>query len=305
MPAELALSIDPAAGLFLKMLTGAKLIYDAHELETETLNMRGVRRQMAKLTEALFIRTADATIVVGPMIADWYRRRYRDLEPTVVRNLPETEYSEVRYNLFRERLGIPQDCLLFFYQGVLAEARGTETILSAFARVTTGQHVVFLGYGPMSTLIQEHAARHANIHYLPAVLPSELRKYTQSGDVGLCLIEPNCLSYTYSMPNKLFEYLGSGVPAIVTNLPELSRIIETSGAGWTVDNDADALLVLIGSITREDAQVRGSKGVLWTSQNSWQSECDVLKSVYDRLGFRATPTPSVISAVEAPQYAQS
>jgi N-acetyl sugar amidotransferase len=292
-------------GWFLKVLTGAKLIYDAHELETETLNMRGVRRKMAKLTEALFIRTADATIVVGSMIADWYRRRYPGLEPTVVRNLPETEYSEVRYNLFRERLGIPQESLLFFYQGVLAEARGIETILSAFARLNDGPHVVFLGYGPMSTLIEEHAQRHASIHCLPAVLPSELRKYTQSGDIGLCLIEPNCLSYTYSMPNKLFEYLGSGVPAIVTNLPELSKIIATSGAGWAVANDADALLKLIESIPRDDARRRGLKGVQWTRDNSWQSECEVLKTVYDRLGFSASRSVPAMAPVEAPQYAQS
>lgn len=270
-------------GWVLKRLTGAKLIYDAHELETETIERKGLGRRLAKLTEALFIPSADAMIVVGPSIAEWYQHRYPGLRPAVVRNLPETLHSEVRYDLFRERLGIPRNSLIFLLQGMLAEGRGVETALAAFGRARSDRHLVFLGYGPLTALIQEHCRLHANIHYLPAVPPKELLQFTQSGDVGLCLIGPSCLSHFYSLPNKLFEYLGSGVPAIVTNLPELSAVMQTSGGGWIVRNDPESLLELVDSITREDAQIRGNKGRSWTRENSWEKESESLKDVYSGL----------------------
>lgn len=275
-------------GWLLKMMTGAKLVYDTHELETETMNTRGVKRWLAKLTEALFIRAADETIVVGPKIAEWYGEHYSGLRPTVIRNLPETRHEPGRLDLFRERLPIPDDALLFFYQGVLDEGRGVETTLAAFAGAPADRHIVFLGYGPKSKAIEEHARRHPNIHLLPAVPPDQLRSYTRSGDIGLCLIEPACLSYVYCLPNKLFEYMGSGVPVIATPLPEMSAIINSCGCGWTVENDPVALRQLITSISREEASARGAHGLQWTSENNWARECNAMRSVYSRLGFGAS-----------------
>ena len=272
-------------GWCLKIFTGAKLVYDTHELETETVTTTGTKRLLAKVTEALFIRFADATVVVGPKIAEWYRQRYPGLEPVVVRNLPESNYQPARLDLFRERLPIPPDAMVFFYQGVLDQGRGVDTALAAFAAAPSDRHVVFLGFGPKSEVIQEFAKRHKNIHFLPAVPPHALRDYTRSGDVGLCLIEPVCLSYFYCMPNKLFEYLGSGVPAIVTELPELEEVISAGRCGWTVPNDAQELAKLVGSITRQEAAERGMHGVHWTTLNTWEKEREVLKSLYERLGF--------------------
>ena len=283
-------------GVLLKLLTGAKLIYDAHELETETLNMVGARKILAKIVESCLIRFADATILVGPMIADWYKRRYPGLRPFVVRNLPETVYSETRTNLFRQAFAIPADALIFFYQGILAEGRGIDVMLDAFASAPADRHVVFLGFGVMEEKIVEFARRHPNIHFMQAVSPDELRKYTLSGDVGLCLIEPKCLSYTYSLPNKLFEYLGSGVPAIVSDLPELSNVIRQADAGWTIDCNTESLLQAICGITLDDARRKGANGVVWTMANSWQTESEVLKSAYEELGLAKPISPKSVIA---------
>ncbi len=278
-------------GWLLKVRTGAKLIYDTHELETETINTKGLKRVLAKATEAVLIRSANAVVVVGPKIAEWYRQRYVGLAPVVVRNLPESEYNAERLDLFRELLGIPKDELVFFYQGILDNGRGVDTTLAAFISAPSDRHVVFLGFGPKSEAIRQHAKRHSNIHFLPAVPPNRLRDYTRSGDVGLCLIEPACLSYVYCMPNKLFEYLGSGVPAIVTALPELSTIVNGNQCGWTIENDAQELSQLVASIAREDIVARGMRGLRWAENNTWENECETLKAVYECLGF-VTPQSS-------------
>jgi hypothetical protein len=75
------------------------------------------------------------------------------------------------------------------------------------------------------------------------------------------------------------------LPVIATKLPELLQVVDGMGAGWTVSNDADELLHLIRSITRENIQERRERALDWTRHNSWQGERLVLKSVYEDLGF--------------------
>lgn len=269
----------------LKLVTGARLVYDTHELETETPTMHGIRHAMARVAERLFIGFADALIVVGPAIAQWYRQHYSWTNPRVVRNLPDGSLNGVRGNLLREKLPIPDDAVIFLYEGQLCPGRGIEAILDAFMRAPVDRHVVLLGFGPYEKLIEEHSKRFQNIHFLPAVPESELRQYTMSGNIGLCLIEPTCLSYTYSLPNKLFEYLGAGVPVIASRLPDLSLIVETSGAGWLVDGTADQILMLVTSITSSEVQIRSRKAAVWSNANSWLQECEVLRTLYRDLGF--------------------
>ena len=57
--------------------TGAHLIYNAHELETETAAITGFKQRVAKLIEARFIRRCAMVSVVNEPIADWYEATYR------------------------------------------------------------------------------------------------------------------------------------------------------------------------------------------------------------------------------------
>ena len=58
------------------LVPGAKLIYDAHELETETNGLKGRRKKMFKIWERVFIKSFRLVIVVGPSIEQWYRDKY-------------------------------------------------------------------------------------------------------------------------------------------------------------------------------------------------------------------------------------
>src|ERR687886_259913 len=49
----------------LKVLKHSKLVYDTHELETETVASHGIRKRLSKILERLLIRFVDETIVVN------------------------------------------------------------------------------------------------------------------------------------------------------------------------------------------------------------------------------------------------
>ena len=58
-------------GVLLKYLYKAKLVYDAHELETETSGLSGARKKLAKFMEKDMIKKCDLIFVVSENIADW------------------------------------------------------------------------------------------------------------------------------------------------------------------------------------------------------------------------------------------
>src|SRR3990170_5673710 len=48
--------------VFLKIVKSAKLIYDTHELETETASSNGIRKYISKIVEKILIKFVDETI---------------------------------------------------------------------------------------------------------------------------------------------------------------------------------------------------------------------------------------------------
>lgn len=279
-------------GVALKFRTGAKLVYDPHELETESNGLGGFRRTIAKVVERAFYSRADEVIVVGDGIADWYQRTYGGRRPAVVLNCPLSRKPE-RTSVLRRAVGLPPDATIYLYQGILGKGRGVEMMLEAFADLgDPGKVLVFLGMGPLEGRISEVAARTPCVHLHPAVRPHELAEYTASADVGLCLIEDTCLSYRYCMPNKLFEYFAAGIPTVVSNLPEIAGVVSRTGSGWVVvEWSAGALRSVVESIDAAQILARRVAVENAGAEFTWENQVPVLRQVYARLGFLTAPSP--------------
>jgi glycosyltransferase involved in cell wall biosynthesis len=241
----------------LKWCCRCHMVYDTHELETESTRSKGLRRLLSKLIERACISFADSIIVVGDLIAQWYRERYGLRQVFVVRNAPVIgdgpNGAPVR---LKEQLGIPAGHLLFVYQGILDEPRSIRLMLDAFQSLPPDRHILFLGYGPLETLVRQCAARTPNVHFHPAVPPHEIRRYTAGADVGIHIPANQCLSYRFSLPNKFFEYLSVGIPVIVNDLPEMARIVNEHDAGWVLANPEEELLSTVRDLTRRAVDER-------------------------------------------------
>jgi glycosyltransferase involved in cell wall biosynthesis len=269
--------------VLLKLQTGARLVYDAHELETETNGLRGLRRLLSKVTERALYRFVDETIVVSDAIAQWYERAYDRGRPAVVLNCPPRR-SAARTNRLRESLAIGEHVIIFLYQGILGPGRGLEALLDAFEAQRHGDRIlVLMGMGPYEQRVRAAAARTGSIRFHPAVPPDELLSYTASADIGVCLIEDTCLSYRYCMPNKLFECFSAGIPVIVSDLPEIARVVRETGAGWIVPLDGEAINRIVAGIQRADVLERQAAVVKTAERFTWEAQIPVLRSVYGRL----------------------
>lgn len=215
-----------------KKIFKSTVIYDAHELETERNSLSGKRQKLYRKIERKFIGYCDRVIVVGDAIAEFYKKLYPALEkPTVILNTPYYKINQKR-DVFREKFNIAQDKTVFLYQGSLSKGRNVEMMLSLFKdRQRNDAVIVFMGYGDFEALVKSYANSYDNIYFHEAVVPAILQDYTSSADFGISMIEDSCLSYYYCLPNKMFEYLMAEVPVIVSNLPEMKKIVEQHSVG--------------------------------------------------------------------------
>lgn len=267
--------------VFLKRIKYAKLIYDPHELETERLGLHGLGQKVSKWVERNLILACDATIVVSESILKWYSSSYQLQNIFLIRNTPHY-FKTSKGNILRKKLGIPDEPLIFLYQGLINEGRSIELYLSAFSKMND-HHLVIMGYGPLEPTVKHYAAKFSNIHFQPAVKPSEVLEYTQSADIGLSLIENCCLSYYYSLPNKFFEYIMAEVPLVVSNFPDMANLVKSLDIGWAVEVTEEGLFIAIKSITRDHLIVKKEKLKNVKNQFTWEIEEMTLIKIFDGL----------------------
>jgi len=115
--------------------------------------------------------------------------------------------------------------------------RGVEETILAFEMVCTDHVLVFMGYGELEDYIKEKAKLVSNVFFHPAVSQKDLMSYTSSADFGICFAPNFCLSYDYSLSNKIFEYTQARIPIISSNLSEIRRYIETNNLGFVIYKD--------------------------------------------------------------------
>jgi glycosyltransferase involved in cell wall biosynthesis len=278
-----SLSVLPLGVLF-SWLCGSRLIYDTHELETETSESKGLRKVFAKFLERALIGQSEAVIVVCDSIGRWYRDTYKLIEVHVVRNIPHARpIPDRKSKLLRQMFGVGDGESLFIVQGIMDIGRGIDITLESFSEVDSDKHVVFFGNGSLQRELVDWSRRHPNIHYHPAVPPQELLELTAGADVGIALIENTCLSYYYCLPNKIFEYLLCGLPVIVSDFPEMAKIVDKNGCGWKSAVNTVSLIELLRSITPQEIAEKTIAAKERASKLGWHNEERILIDLYKRL----------------------
>ncbi len=232
------------AGLILKVLLHATLVYDAHELESDKNGSSRALQLATIAVESLAWPHVDLFISVSPAIVDWYHRRFGARRSIVVLNSPRIasaagDAGDSRD--LRSRFAIPAHSIVFLYVGILGPGRGLHQLMSSFADATGSSHLVVVGYGELRDEILAASRKNPRIHLHDPVPHAEVVALVRSADVGLCIIENVSLSDYLCLPNKLFEYAFAGVPVLASDFPELKRVVEQYRLGLCTAVEPEAI----------------------------------------------------------------
>ncbi len=273
-------------GYLVKLFTGCKLVYDAHELES---NKNGQSKFMAwgtLLIEKFCWSRIDLLVSVSPSILTWYDDNLGKKESVLVLNSPiveniqaEEDSSEKKGRYFHEKFNIPEDKLVFIYLGILGSGRGLELVLDSFSNENIDSHVVFMGFGELAGTIKGYDDRHSNIHLHSAVQHKDVVRLTRSADVGLCYVENISLSDYYCLPNKLFEYAFSGIPILASGFPDLTDYVEKFSLGKCSDVNAESISNAIQQFEKEPHNQLKSD----LAELSWDSQSTRLVAAYQNM----------------------
>lgn len=81
--------------------------------------------------------------------------------------------------------------------------------------------------------------------------------------VGVVLLQPERGNDYTGLPNKLFEFMGAGLGVVVSDFPELGRVVRETGCGWLVDpTSPDAVARVLDQVLAEPEECtrRGKLG---------------------------------------------
>jgi glycosyltransferase involved in cell wall biosynthesis len=256
-------------GVLVKFLTGAKLIYDAHELESDRNCLGKFEGKLTLLCERILWPFIDALIVVSPSIQKWYSQWIGTKISTVVLNSPSFNFEQkIDHEYLRKKFNIPHDCQIFIYIGILGIGRGLDLLKKAFTDDDVKSHIVFLGFGDYSDELKELSRLNNKIHVHDPVPHTQVVEVAMSADYGLCLIENVSLSDYLCLPNKLFEYCFAGLPVLASNFPDIKKIIDEYGVGECCDLDLNSITSSIKIIEkyRPNYKFKDLTPLSWESQ---------------------------------------
>lgn len=222
------------ACFFISRLKNLKLVYDSHELFSEGPELQGrtfVQRFWRKL-EDYFLPRIKNSYTVSESIVDFYNDKYQN-QMGLIRNIPlKNDIAEV------EEVSFPTKNKTILYQGVLNPGRGLKPMIKALHYIED-LDLIIIGYGKVEEELKQFVLEEnmqTRVHFLGRVAREKLFNYTQKATLGMVLEEPLGLSFTYALPNKLFDYIHAEIPIIAGKLPEVESIVNKYNVGVLVDD---------------------------------------------------------------------
>ena len=220
------------ACFFISRLKKIDLVYDSHELFSEgpELQGRAFVQSFWIALESFFLPKIKKSYTVSAAIANFYEKKYHN-NMGVIRNIPlKNDVLEL------EEVVFPTTKRVILYQGVLNPGRGLKPMIKAL-KFIDDLDLVIIGYGKVADELKAFVIAEKmqdRVYFLGRISRDKLFNYTKKATLGMVLEEPLGLSFEYSLPNKLFDYIHAGIPIVAGRLPEITKIIKEYNVGVIV-----------------------------------------------------------------------
>lgn len=251
-------------------LQNKKLAFDSHELFPEIPELV-TKPQVKKFWETLehfLLPKVKNKYTVCKSIADFYAEKYQT-SFKVIKNLPtKKEIQKGSFSLDTK------DKKIIIYQGAVNVGRGLELMIETMAFIENAL-LIIIGDGDILKLLQTKVTNtkiENKVIFLGKITPTELQLLTPLAHLGFSLEEDLGLNYRYALPNKIFDYIQAGIPILVSNLPEMRKVVKEYGVGEIVENRspkelaAQIELILKKNYTQQLKEAK--KILIWEAQEA-------------------------------------
>jgi glycosyltransferase involved in cell wall biosynthesis len=259
------------------------LVYDAHEYFTEVPELVGrpFTKNVWKKIEQILLHKIKYSYTVCESIAGIYHKMY-GIDMRVVRNLPLRSIKTTPYVTDSH---LPKDFVI--YQGSLNLGRGLELLIDSFQFISNLKCVI-AGNGDLQAILQRRVIAknlEDRIIFIRKIPFEQLKTITQKAILGISIEENLGLNYYYALPNKLFDYIQAGIPVLVSDFPEMSKIVHHYGVGEVfVSRQAEDLALQIESMVNKGQRKIWEQNLAIAAEElCWENEEKELLKIYEKL----------------------
>ncbi|MCR5115679.1 MAG: glycosyltransferase [Bacteroidales bacterium] len=263
-----------------------RLVYDSHEYfcgVPELVGRPRVQRFWRRIERRCFPKLTDV-ITVCQSIADLYDSEYpRPRKVNVVRNVPLRRTA--RPAATRAELRLPAERRIIVMQGAINRDRGAEELVLAMHHIPDALLLIIGGGDVLPELksLVERENLSDKVWFIPRLAPEVLANYTALCDVGCSLEKDTNLNYRFCLPNKLFDYMNAGIPCVVSDLPEMARVVRETQVGLIVPETtpmaiADAINKLLNDQELYEQCSRNARQA--AELLCWENEAAKLREIY-------------------------
>lgn len=280
--------------LILLKLFGKKTILDVHEdyeqqivdkLWIPTLIRFGFILPMFKLIHMIAKRVIDQFVVVTEHIAS----KYPVQKTYIVQNFPLE--SEIDLQLYRSKTHDTDRKIDMAYFGEISEERNFIKVLTAYLELhKEGHNISFkLGGRVSSPGIDEliHECQSIDgFEYLSWIPRDKMLSILTKTKLGFVLFKP-LGNHINAQPNKIFEYMASGVLILCSNFKLWNDIVVENEIGLSVDpNDKEAIKKgIIEGLKSYSTDRSNTAQLLVNRKYNWNNEFSTLLKCYENISI--------------------
>jgi glycosyltransferase involved in cell wall biosynthesis len=269
------------------------VVYDAHELYPDISTLSRREQRVWRFIEKRLIRRTAAVVTVCESISRELADRHSIAPPAVILNSPPRGRAGAPNGdaSLRSALGCADDEPLILYQGGFSANRGLEGLIESLRYVETGL-LVLMGWGQLEATLRELVLEldlSPRVRFVAPVPQAEVVKAAAGADIGVIPYRPIGLNNLYSTPNKLFDYMASGLAIAGSRLPEIERFVRGEQLGVTFDPaDPHDIGAALNFLVCHDTEriAMGERSLAASTQYAWETQADVLRRVYAELPNR-------------------
>lgn len=265
----------------------SKIFYDSREIYTQLPfhdDKPGIKK-VYTILEGFLIKRVDCIFTTGEMDSEYLKKLYSLKETFLLRNLPltKTNLLPVDYHM---KYNIQKDAIIILYLGIVVKGRGLEIYFKTIQKMNN-LYLIILGGGEHFQFYKSLANEMKiteRIIFVGKVEQDKILNYTAGAFAGLSIIDNISTNNYYALPNKLFEYIMSGIPVIVNDLPQMKRIVEEYGVGDVTQEMNEDELIKILTRWKENEELYSSlkSNCLRASKVlNWENEFDKVYYIFE------------------------
>lgn len=214
-----------------------EVIYDSHEifLETPNVNRNLIRKYFWKVWHNLGIYLIHRIITVSPNYVEYFKIKFPNKKYFLLPNVP------LKSNIYRKIKPLDESINLI-YQGYIRKDSNLEFLLMSLKK-NKNYYLKIVGQGIETSHFKELTKKlnlEKQVKFIDTVPFEELNKLIANSDIGINILQPQCISFDLTWGNKMFDYLQAGIPTLLGTTTSISELLKEHPIGIQVDGNNPA-----------------------------------------------------------------